>query len=315
MDTTRDAAETLPANEAARLRVSQATAVRLSGVRSRPNFPRRLLGTLRTHPMIGVGGGALLLMVLASVFAPALTAYDPLATATRERLQGPSLDHWFGTDDLGRDLFSRVLYGGRLSLQAGFIAVGIAVLGGTFVGLAAGYYGRWVDMVLMRLADILMAMPGILLTMIFIFSLGPSLTNAMISIGLASIPDYARTVRGSVLSARENLYVDAARVIGARNGAIMFRHILPNVVAPVLVVATVGIGGAILSLAGLSFLGLGAQPPDPEWGVIVSDGRSRLQSAWWITTFPGLAIAAAVLAINLFGDGLRDALDPRLRNR
>ncbi len=246
---------------------------------------------------------------------PLLTPFDPLAAEPRDRLQSPSLTHPFGTDELGRDLWSRVLYGGRLSLRAGFISVGIAVLGGILVGLVAGYYGHKVDMVLMRLADILMAMPGILLTMVFIFSLGPTLTNAMIAIGLASIPEYARLVRGSVLSARENLYVDAAQVVGAPPWLVMARHILPNVVAPTLILATVGIGGAILALAGLSFLGLGAQPPTPEWGVIISDGRARLRNAWWIATFPGLAIAFSVLAINLVGDGLRDAFDPRLRRR
>lgn len=272
---------------------------------------RQIFGNTNTV----IGAVLLLLIVSTALAAPILTRHDPLDTETRARLQPPSLDHPFGTDDLGRDLWSRVLYGGRLSLRAGFLAVGIAVIGGVLVGLVAGYYGRWVDMLLMRFADVLMAMPGILLTMIFIFSLGPTLTNAMIAIGLASIPEYARIVRGSVLSAREYLYVDAARVVGVPPWRIMGRHILPNVIAPVLVFATLGVGGAILALAGLSFLGLGAQPPTPEWGVIVSDGRARLRTAWWITTFPGLAIAVAVLAINLVGDGLRDALDPRLRQR
>jgi peptide/nickel transport system permease protein len=272
---------------------------------------RRLTGNANTV----VGLVILLVIVGAALAAPLLTPFDPLAAEPRDRLQSPSLTHPFGTDDLGRDLWSRVLHGGRLSLRAGFISVGIAVLGGIVVGLVAGYYGRTVDMVLMRLADILMAMPGILLTMVFIFSLGPTLTNAMIAIGLASIPEYARLVRGSVLSARENLYVDAAHVTGVPPWLVMSRHILPNVVAPVLILATIGIGGAILSLAGLSFLGLGAQPPTPEWGVIISDGRARLRNAWWIATFPGLAIALSVLAINLVGDGLRDAFDPRLRRR
>ncbi len=262
-----------------------------------------------------VGLIILAVIVGAVIAAPLLTSFDPLETSPRDRLQPPSLTHPFGTDELGRDLWSRVLYGGRLSLSAGFIAVGIAVLGGILVGLVAGYYGGKVDMLLMRLADILMAMPGILLTMVFIFSLGPTLTNAMIAIGLASIPEYARLVRGSVLAAREHPYVDAAQVTGVPPWLIMARHILPNVVAPVLILATIGIGGAILSLAGLSFLGLGAQPPTPEWGVIISDGRARLRNAWWIATFPGLAIAFSVLAINLVGDGLRDAFDPRLRRR
>jgi len=284
---------------------------------ARPSTPgwRRALRQLTRNSNTLIGGILLVLLVGAVLAAPLLTKYDPLETNTRERLQGPSIEHPFGTDDLGRDLWSRVLYGGRLSLRAGFIAVGIAIIGGSLIGLIAGFYGRWVDMLLMRLVDVLMAMPGILLTMIFIFSLGPSLTNAMIAIGLASVPEYARIVRGSVLSAREQTYVEAALVVGVPAWRIMGRHILPNVVAPVLVVATIGIGGAILSLAGLSFLGLGAQPPTPEWGVIVSDGRARLRTAWWITTFSGLAIAFAVLAINLVGDGLRDIFDPRLRSR
>jgi peptide/nickel transport system permease protein len=272
---------------------------------------RRLTGNANTI----VGLVILLLIVGAALAAPLLAPFDPLAAEPRDRLQAPSLAHPFGTDELGRDLWSRVLYGGRLSLRAGFISVGIAVTGGIVVGLVAGYYGRTVDMILMRLADILMAMPGILLTMVFIFSLGPTLTNAMIAIGLASIPEYARLVRGSVLSAREHLYVDAAHVTGVPPWLVMARHILPNVVAPTLILATIGIGGAILSLAGLSFLGLGAQPPTPEWGVIISDGRARLRNAWWIATFPGLAIALSVLAINLVGDGLRDAFDPRLQQR
>jgi peptide/nickel transport system permease protein len=280
-------------------------------VRPWRGLARRLTGNANTI----VGLALLLLIVGAALTAPLLTPFDPLAAEPRDRLQAPSLTHPFGTDELGRDLWSRVLYGGRLSLRAGFISVGIAVLGGILVGLIAGYYGHKVDMVLMRLADILMAMPGILLTMVFIFSLGPTLTNAMIAIGLASIPEYARLVRGSVLSARENLYVDAAQVVGAPPWLVMTRHILPNVVAPTLILATVGIGGAILALAGLSFLGLGAQPPTPEWGVIISDGRARLRNAWWIATFPGLAIALSVLAINLVGDGLRDVFDPRLRQR
>lgn len=272
---------------------------------------RRLTSNANT-----IAGFIILLAIVGAVIAaPLLTSFDPLEAEPRDRLLPPSLTHPFGTDELGRDLWSRVLFGGRLSLSAGFIAVGIAVLGGIVVGLVAGYYGGKADMILMRLADILMAMPGILLTMVFIFSLGPTLTNAMIAIGLASIPEYARLVRGSVLAAREHPYVDAARVTGVPPWQIMARHILPNVVAPVLILATIGIGGAILSLAGLSFLGLGAQPPTPEWGVIISDGRARLRNAWWIATFPGLAIAFSVLAINLVGDGLRDAFDPRLRRR
>jgi peptide/nickel transport system permease protein len=287
------------------------------GIRERPVASRlsRSWRTLRKNPNTIAGLIIFAAILVLVIGAPLFTNSDPLETATRQRLQGPSLAHPFGTDDLGRDLWSRVLYGGRLSLRAGFIAVAIGVVGGTIVGLVAGYYGGWVDMLLMRLTDVVMALPSILLTMVFIFSLGPSLTNAMVSIGIASIPEYARVIRGSVLSARENVYVDAARVVGAHPWKIMVRHILPNVVGPTLVLATIGIGGAILSLAGLSFLGLGAQPPDPEWGVIISSGRARLSTAWWISTFPGISIALSVIAINLIGDGLRDAFDPRLKRR
>lgn len=270
---------------------------------------------LRSNPNTLIGIVVLAVIVVLTVAAPVFAGQDALETAPRERLQGPSWSHPFGTDELGRDLWSRVLYGGRISLWAGFIAVAIGVTGGIIVGLVAGFYGGWVDMLLMRIADVMMAMPGILLTMVFIFSLGPSLTNAMISIGIAAIPDYARVIRGSVLSAREQVYVDAARVLGMTPMRIMRKHVLANVVAPTLILGTIGIGAAILSLAGLSFLGLGAQPPTPEWGVIISNGRARMGTAWWISTFPGIAIALSVIAINLIGDGLRDVFDPRLRHR
>jgi peptide/nickel transport system permease protein len=271
--------------------------------------------TLRHH-WTGLAGAALLFaLVLAAIAAPALTSYDPVKTSFPDRLLSPGGDHLLGTDALGRDLLSRLLYGARLSLRAGFTVVAISASIGTVLGVISGYYGRWVDMAIMRLVDLWMAMPGILLAMVFIFTLGTSLNNVIIGVGLAGAPDYARLVRGSVLSAREHQYVDAARVIGARNHAIMFRHILPNVIAPVFIVSTLGIGSAILGVAGLSFLGLGAQPPTPEWGVIISDGRDKLRTAWWISTFAGVAIMISVLAINLVGDALRDAFDPRLRSR
>jgi peptide/nickel transport system permease protein len=262
-----------------------------------------------------MGAVLLLLIILSAAFAPALTSYDPVKTSFKERLQSPDSTHVLGTDALGRDLLARLLYGARISLRSGFLVVAISAGLGTVLGIVAGYYRRWVDMAIMRLADLWMAMPGILLAMVFIFTLGPSLTNVIIGVGLAGVPDYTRLVRGSVLSAREQQYVEAARVLGARDTTIMFRHILPNVVAPVLIVATLGVGGAILGVAGLSFLGVGAQPPTPEWGVIISDGREKLRTAWWISTFAGAAIMISVLAINLLGDAVRDILDPRLRSR
>jgi len=262
-----------------------------------------------------VGGIALLLLVLMAIGAPLVAPASPTETHFATRLKSPSLAHPFGTDDLGRDVLSRVIWGARLSLSAGIVAVAIAVVFGTIVGMISGYYRGIVDAVIMRLTDLFMALPGILLSMVFIFALGRSLTSVMVAVGLSAIPYYARLARGSVLATRELPYIEAARVLGASDRTIMFRHVLPNILAPILVVATLGLGSTILAIAGLSFLGLGAQPPSAEWGVIVSDGRSRLQTAWWISTFGGVAIMIAVLAINLLGDGLRDALDPRLRRR
>jgi len=282
--------------------------------RSRGMFPR-LFGALRHNPTGAVGGIALLLLVLMAIGAPLVAPASPTETHFAARLKSPSLAHPFGTDDLGRDVLSRVIWGARLSLSAGIVAVAIAVVFGTIVGMISGYYRGIVDAVIMRLTDLFMALPGILLSMVFIFALGRSLTSVMVAVGLSAIPYYARLARGSVLATRELPYIEAARVLGASDRTIMFRHVLPNILAPILVVATLGLGSTILAIAGLSFLGLGAQPPSAEWGVIVSDGRSRLQTAWWISTFGGVAIMIAVLAINLLGDGLRDALDPRLRRR
>jgi peptide/nickel transport system permease protein len=203
--------------------------------------------------------------------------------------------------------------GARVSLVVGPIAVGIALVPGITIGLLAGYYGRWVDGLLMRVVDVMLAFPGILLALGIVAVLGPSLSSLMVAVGISSIPTYARLTRGSVLAARQNLYVDAARVVGVSDAGILLRHILPNVVAPIIVVATLGVGSAILVAATLSFLGLGSQPPTPEWGRMLSEGRQYLREQWWIATFPGLAIALTVLALNMLGDGLRDALDPKLR--
>jgi peptide/nickel transport system permease protein len=271
--------------------------------------------SLRRHPTGLAGAIILALLILMAVFAPVVAPYDPVQAAFGARLVSPSLRHPFGTDNLGRDMLSRVIYGARLSLISGIVAVAISSVGGTLVGVVSGYYRGLIDAALMALTDLFLALPGILVSMVFIFSFGPSLTNVALAVGLASIPYYARIARGSVLSAREHAYVDAARVLGAPDRAIMFRHVLPNVIAPILVVATLGLGSTILIIASLSFLGLGAQPPTPEWGAIVSDGRSRLATAWWISTFGGVAIMLTVLAVNLLGDALRDAFDPRLRRR
>jgi len=254
--------------------------------------------------------GGLALMALG---APWLSPRDPIRTAAREALQPPGPRFVLGSDQFGRDVASRVLHGARISLTVGLIAVSIAVALGTPLGLVSGYYGGRLDALIMRVMDVLLAFPGILLALAIVSVLTPGLTNVMIAVGLSAVPTYARLVRASVLSARENLYVEAARALGGRDLGILARYILPNVVAPLIVTATLGLGTAILSAAALGFLGLGSQPPQPEWGRMLSEGRDYLREAWWISTFPGLGIMLTVLAMNLLGDGLRDLLDPRLR--
>jgi peptide/nickel transport system permease protein len=259
--------------------------------------------------------GAVILAVLAlmAVGAPRLTSRDPIRTAPREALQPPGARYLLGTDQFGRDVASRVLHGARLSLTVGLIAVGIAVGLGVPIGLASGFYGGRLDVFAMRVMDVLLAFPGILLALAIVGVLSPGLGNVMIAVGLAAVPTYARLTRASVLSARELLYVEAARAMGGRDRVILVRYILPNVVAPLIVTSTLGLGTAILSAAALSFLGLGSPPPTPEWGRMLSEGRDYLREAWWISTFPWLAIMLTVLAMNLLGDGLRDVLDPRLK--
>jgi len=255
----------------------------------------------------------LVLIIASAMLAPLLPMADPIQVDSPHALYSPGSPYLFGSDQYGRDVFSRVIYGGRISLLVGPIAVIIALVPGVAVGLIAGYYGRWVDTLLMRIIDVMLAFPGILLALGVVAVLGPSLTSLMIAVGISTIPTYARLTRASVLTARENLYVDAARVVGAPDLEILLRHILPNVVAPIIVISTLGVGAAILVAATLSFLGLGSQPPTPEWGRMLSEGRQYLREQWWIATFPGLAIMLTVLALNVLGDGLRDVLDPRLR--
>jgi peptide/nickel transport system permease protein len=255
----------------------------------------------------------LMLLLLIALSAPLLARYDPLKVQARKALQPPSAEFLLGTDQYGRDVLSRTIYGTRISLLVGIISVGIAAICGLMIGLVAGYCGGVIDSLLMRLMDIMLAFPGILLALAIVSILGPNLANLMIAVGISAIPAYARLVRGSVLSAKQNLYVEAARVVGCGHRQILFRHILPNVAAPVIVLGTLGMGTAILSAAALSFLGLGSQPPTPEWGRMLSEGRAYLREHWWIATTPGLAILITVLAMNLLGDGLRDALDPRLK--
>jgi peptide/nickel transport system permease protein len=259
-------------------------------------------------------GGFILAVVIALVFlAPYITSFGPTQQLRQNRLEAPSSQHLFGTDNLGRDILTRVLYGGRLSLQVGIFSVAIGATIGTVLGLISGYYGRWVDTVVMRLIDVMLAFPGILLALAIVAVLGRDLRNVMIAVGVSTIPVYTRVVRGSVLSIKEFDYVVAARALGMPTRRILFLHILPNVTAPIIIVATNGVAGAIITGAALSFLGLGAQPPDPEWGLMLAHGREFIRVASWVTTFPGLAIMVTVLAINLLGDGLRDILDPRLK--
>ncbi len=269
--------------------------------------------TLRQNPvgMFGLVGFALVLLLV--ILAPVLAPSDPTSMDFDHILEPPSRARPFGTDDLGRDILSRVLWGGRESLRVALVGVTIAGLGGTVVGLISGYYGKWVDAIIMRLVDVMMAFPTILLLLSIVAALGPSLSTVVVAIAISSIPAVARYVRGSVLAAKNFEYVTAARVIGGTNRYIMFTQILPNIMAPLIIYSTLGLGGMIMMTAGLSYIGLGAQPPSPEWGAMLNYGRDYLRDAWWMSVFPGLAIFAAVLSINLLGDGLRDALDPKLR--
>jgi peptide/nickel transport system permease protein len=282
-------------------------------VRASPGPLQAALRELRRNRAATVGVLLLLTLVLVALLGPYLVPYSPIRPTPAEALEPPSLKHWMGTDEIGRDILSRVLAGAALSLQMGLVSTSVSLVAGVALGLLAGYRGGWVGVVVMRTVDVMLAMPGLLLALAIVAGLGPSFVNVMLGVGIAGIPRFTRVIRGCVLSARENVYVEAARVIGCGGFRISVRHILPNVFAPALVLATVYVGSAILTAASLSFLGMGAQPPTPEWGLMLSKGRDYLRTAWWISTFPGLAIMVTVLAINVLGDGLRDALDPRLR--
>lgn len=255
-----------------------------------------------------------IILILSALFAPYIAPYNPEKGELVQRLEAPSSAHWLGTDSQGRDILSRIIFGSRISIQVGLITVGISLVIGTFLGAVSGYYGGVLDLLVMRFIDIMMAFPYILLAIAITAVLGPSLLNAMIAIGIVGIPIYARVVRGAVLSVKEQEYVDAARAAGCTDRRIIWRHVLPNCVAPIIVQATLGVGTAILDAAGLSFLGIGAKPPKPEWGLMLNQGKDAMQTAPWTVMFPGLAILLVVLGFNLLGDGLRDALDPRLKN-
>jgi peptide/nickel transport system permease protein len=263
-----------------------------------------------------VAGAAILACVLgAAAFARAIAPYNPVDQAFAEQLRPPSAAHLFGTDEFGRDIFSRVVYGARIALVAGVLADGIAMGLGIVLGTASGYFGGWIDAAVMRVVDVLLAFPYLLLAMIVVAILGPSLTNAMIAIGIVYTPQFARLVRAAVLAIREQEFVEAAGALGAGPVRVLGRHVLPNILSPIIVMATLTVGFTIVETAGLSFLGLGANPPTPEWGSMLATGRSYMLTAPWIATFPGLAILLTVVGFNLIGDGLRDLLDPRLRGR
>ena len=263
---------------------------------------------------LAVGGGLVVVLLgLVAGLAPVLAPYDPAAYDVKQILLEPSTAHWFGTDQLGRDVLSRMLFGARISMAVGFISVGIAVLLGTVIGTIAAYYGGRVDEVVMRFVDLMLNFPRFFLLLTLIALLRPSIWVIMAVIGFTGWMGLARLVRGEILSLREREFVQGARALGAPDARIMFRHILPNALVPVLVSATLGVAGAILAESGLSFLGLGVQPPTPSWGNILIDGKANIEIAWWLSVFPGLAILVTVLAYNLLGEGLRDALDPRLR--
>ncbi len=281
--------------------------------KSKSSFWRHIFWPrLRRNRMAMAGAGIVLTMALLALLAPFLVR-DPGHIDVSLRLRPPSLSYPLGTDDLGRDVLARILYGGRISLLVGFVAVGIASTIGTVLGALAGYYGRWVDGVIMRFVDIMLCFPSFFLILAVVAFLEPSIWNIMAIIGLTGWMGVARLVRAEFLSLRERDFVLAARAAGARDRRIIFLHILPNALSPLLVSATLGVAGAILTESALSFLGIGVQPPTPSWGNMLIVGKQTLGSAWWLSAFPGLAILLTVLGYNLLGEGIRDALDPRLR--
>ncbi|HAF71081.1 MAG: Binding-protein-dependent transport systems inner membrane component [Acetothermia bacterium 64_32] len=285
----------------------------IRGYATRGSEWRRALGRLWRSRLALVGLAIVVALVVVAVFAPWIAPYSPTKINLRERLKPPSVAHPFGTDDAGRDILSRVIYGSRVTLRICVLVVGLTLGIGTLLGLISGYFGGWVDEVLMRVSDVFLAFPALILAMAIAAALGPSLENAIVAMVAIWWPRYARVTRGQVLSIREIDFVAAARAAGASSTRIMLRHILPNCISPVVVQATLDLGEVVLTAATLSFIGFGAQPPTPEWGAMVSVGRNFLRDYWWYTTFPGLAILITVMGFNLLGDAVRDILDPRLR--
>ncbi len=268
----------------------------------------------RLNSSLVMGGSIVLLMVLAAVFAPLITPYDPIRLSIPSRFQPPSPEHWFGTDQYGRDVFTRVLYGARYDLLIAVLAVALAAGVGTPLGMLAGYFRGWTDTAIMRVMDLLLAFPNILLAMTLAAVLGPSLNNAILAVAIVGIAGYARIAYASTMAASTEVYVEAARALGAPHHRLLLRAILPAILAPIVIRGTLGMGFTILLAAGLGFIGLGAQPPTPEWGAMINEGRNQvILGRWWTSVFPGLAIVLLVTGFNLLGDGLRDALDPRTR--
>jgi peptide/nickel transport system permease protein len=290
----------------------------LTGEARRPSHrtgPIPFLKNLFRRRQAQIGGTIILILLLTAAFAPVITSHSPLEVKAGRPLTRPSRDFLFGTDDLGRDMFSRIVFGSRLTLKIGAIIVLLELLIGVTIGLVAGFYGGWVDGLLMRFTDIVLAFPGFILALAVISVLGPGLTNAMLAVGIASLPYFARVVRGSTLSVKEMEYVAAERVLGASGFHIMRKAILPNVLAPIIVLASLEFPAAVLYAAALSFLGLGAQPPTPEWGALLVNARTYIRTAPYLINIPGGAIFFVVLAFNLLGNSLRDVLDPRLQGR
>ncbi len=278
---------------------------------------RYFIHLAKKNPLFLIGLGVVVLLVIAAVFAPWITPFPEdakYAIKFSSKLKPPSMDHFFGTDALGRDIFTRVVFGARMSIKIGVTVLAIALVLGVPLGLVAGYFGGRIDDIIMRISDIFLAFPSLLLPLIIAAALGPSITNAMIAIAVAWFPWYVRIVRAQVLTVKEQLYVEAARSIGVSRFRILVKHVLPNSMAPVIIQASMDMGYTILTAAGLSFIGVGARPPTVEWGLMITDARAYFLDFWWTVTFPGLAIFVTVLAFNLIGDGLRDILDPKVRD-
>lgn len=281
---------------------------------SRDSEWRRGLRSLQRSPLAVLGLVIIGFLVVLAIFAPSLAPYSPTKMSLSERLSPPSSTHIFGTDDVGRDILSRVIYGSRISLRICTLVVGLTIGIGTILGIISGYWGGWIDELIMRISDVFLAFPALILAMAIAAALGPSLENVIIAMVAIWWPRYARVTRGQVLVLREIDYIVAAKAVGVHESRIIMRHILPNCVSPVLIQATLDLGEVLLTAATLSFIGFGAQPPTPEWGAMISLGRNYLRDNWWYATFPGLAILVTVIGFNLLGDAARDILDPRLRH-